>query len=368
MSTKSRTIAIAAIPVTLAAVLLWLRRPSESVPTTGRPTSAVTAERPTVAIDQGAPSKPPLDSHSTPPTSPTQKPSPELRKTIETLNHNEIEFYGRAVDQFGEPVSAADVEGVVLVNTGSRGGQMRRQTMTDAQGYFQFGGFKGQDLGIGINKEGYEYRRRNSSFSYTYFEADHERHIPDSKNPVIFVLWKKQGAEALVHYREVFWEIPADGSPVGLDLATGKLVKDRPDVVMSLVRDPLRMRAGEMGYRWKATITAPSGGVITAGEQDYYNEAPETGYVPQFEHVQEAQSVRDAQAERIKWTWENSVTETLFIKSREGQRYARVEFSIYPGGRTDNDAEGSVGVRVWLNPKGSRNLEFDPAKAITPAR
>ena len=361
MSKKSKSIAIAALIVAIVVVVLWQWRAHESVPATERTTVAETAEQPKAANDQGMPSNSP----PTPP--PTQKPSPELRRTFETLNHNEIEFYGRAVDQFGEPVSAADVEGVVLVNTGTRGGQMRRQTTTDAQGYFQFDGFKGQDLGIGIKKEGYEYRRRNSSFSYSYFEADHKRHIPDPKKPVVFVLWKKQGAEALVHYRKTFWEFPADGTPVGLDLASGKLVKDRPDVMISVIRTPLKMRAGEIGYQWKTTITALSGGIITAGEQDYYNAAPESGYAPQFEHVQEAQSVRDAQAERIKWTWKDSVTETLFIKSRDGQRYARVEFSIYPGGRIDNDTVGSVGIRIWLNPNGSRNLEFDPLKAIKPA-
>ena len=365
MSANSKSIAIIALIVAIVAVLVWRWRAHESVLTTEKPATAAATERPKAANDEDTPGNTPPGSPATP-APPTQKPSPELRRTFETLNHNEIQFYGRAVDQFGEPVAAADVEGAVLVNTGSRGGQMRRQTTTDAQGYFQFGGFKGQDLGITITKNGYEYRRKSSSFSYSYFEADHKRHIPDPKNPVVFVLWKRQGAEALVHYRKTFREFPADGTPVGLDLATGRLVKDRADVVINVIRTPLKMRAGEIGYQWKTTITALSGGVIKAGEKDYYNAAPDSGYAPQFEHIQEAQSVRDAQAERIKWTWKDSVTETLFIKSRDGQRYARVEFSIYPGGRADNDTVGSVGIRVWLNPNGSRNLEFDPAKAIKP--
>lgn len=195
MNPRRRFALIILVVVAGALLLFWwwrLRRPE---PLAEKPVPAQAAPQavPEEAAAATATNTPP----ATPPPPPTQKPSPELRRTFETLNHNEIQFYGRAVDQFGEPVPAADVEGAVLVNTGSRGGQMRRQTTTDAQGYFQFGGFKGQDLGIGIKKEGYEYRRKSSSFSYSYFEADHKRHIPDPKNPVVFVLWKKQGLKRL---------------------------------------------------------------------------------------------------------------------------------------------------------------------------
>jgi hypothetical protein len=303
---------------------------------------------------------------NTPPATPppTQKPSPELGRTFETLNHNEIVFYGRAVDQFGEPVPAADVEGAVLVNTGSRGGQMRRQTTTDAQGYFQFGGFKGQDLGITISKDGYEYRRHNSSFSYSYFEADHKRHIPDSRNPVVFLLWKKQGAEALVHYSKTFWDIPADGTPTKIDLATGRMNGPKADLVVNLERDPLKVKQGERGYRWKVSVEVIGGGLVNAGKRDYYNVAPDAGYEPRFEYSQEAQSIRDAQMGKIKWSWQDGMKESFFIKSLDGSRYALVRLGVMSGGRSDNDTVGSLGMSVWLNPNGSRNLEFDPAKAI----
>jgi len=300
------------------------------------------------------------------PPPPTQKPSLELQRTVETLNHNEIEFFGRAVDQFGVPVAAAKVEGVVIVNTGSRAGEMRRETMTDAQGDFKFGGFKGQDLGITLSKDGYEYRRHNSSFSYSYFEADHMRHLPNPRNPVIFVLWKKQGAEPLIHYSRTFWNVPADGTPVRFDLATGKMGGATGELVITLERTPLKMPFGARGYPWKVVLEVIDGGLIRAGDSEYYNIAPEGGYETRIEHEQAAQSVRDAQEGRVKWSWRDSVAENLFVRSVNGERYARVVLTIYPGGRADYDVFGSVGLKVWLNPRGSRNLEFDPAKTITP--
>lgn len=301
-----------------------------------------------------------------PPPPPTQKPSPELRKTFETLNHNEIVFYGRAVDQFGEPVPAADVEGVVLVNTGSRGGQMQRRTTTDAQGYFQFGGFKGQDLGIGISKEGYEYRRRESSFSYSYFEPDHKRHIPDPKNPVVFVLWKKQGAEPLIHYEKV-WRFPVNAGLVKIDLLKAKIGQPQADLIVNVSRSPFVMRYGERGFAWTVAIDVEGGGLVRAGETDYYNQAPADGYEPHLEYAQEAQSIRAAQEGRITWTWREDVADTFYLTSRSGRNYGRIELRIRPNSdHKEGDNEALIAAKVWLNPNGSRNLEFDPAKAIKP--
>ena len=363
MSTKQKSVVVVLVILAGVIALLWWWRVREQAAVADKstapaaPVSTQNAANPT-ASSAPAPAQP------EPP--PTQKPSPELRRTFETLNHNEIEFYGRAVDQFGEPVVAAEVKGVVIVNTGTRGGEMHRQTTTDAQGYFKFSGFKGQDLGMTISKDGYEYRRHDSSFSYSYFEADHTRHIPDAKNPVVFILWKKQGAEPLVNYSKTFWEVPADGSPVKIDLATGKLGGVNADLIITLQRTPLKMLSGARGYPWKVNIEVVGGGLIRAGERDYYNVAPEGGYVPRLELAQEAQSVRDAQEGRIKWSWQDRIAESFFIKSKDGSRYAFIRLSVQSNGRADNDTTGSAGINVLLNPNASRNLEFDPAKVIKP--
>jgi hypothetical protein len=85
--------------------------------------------------------------------------------------------------------------------------------------------------------------------------------------------------------------------------------------------------------------------------------------------VQEAQSVSDAQEGRIKWTWREDFSDSFFVSSRNGKNFARIALHIRPNSdRQEGDNEASIGAGVWLNPNGSRNLEFDSAKAIRPPR
>ena len=287
-----------------------------------------------------------------------QKPGSGLRLIFETLNHSPIEFYGRALDQFGLPVAEAEVQGVLLYNTGLKSGVKTVLTSTDSQGYFQFRGLAGQDLGIGISKSGYEYRSHHSSFSYSYFEADHKRHQPDSKQPVVFVLWKKTGAESLIHY-DLDRDIPADGTPVRINLATGETGVSEADLTISVSRTPLRMRFGERDFSWSAMVDVEEGGLIRVGQLDYYNLAPELGYVPQFQFAQESRPGGDERE------WRESFSDDFFISSRGGKNFAHITLRILANAdRAEGDDVAAVRTVVWLNPNGSRNLEFDPAKEI----
>lgn len=357
-----------ALVVAIGVLLILRRSPIHPAPTTWSTSaqepaaSASMVESATLATTgttQSGPSTPAQPST-------TQKPSRELKRTFEALNHNSIEFYGRALDQFGEPVVGADVTGSVLYNTGVKSGREVASTTTDTGGYFRFSKLAGQTLGIDFKKSGYEFNPRNTLFSYSYFEADHKRHIPDPKKPIIFTLWKKQGAEALVHYEKT-WRFPITGGPIRINLETGNTGNQVADLVVSLARTPLQMRYGERGFAWNASVEVVGGGLIRVGQRDYYNLAPKTGYMPRFEYTQEAQSVRDAQAEKIKWTWVDGISDDFFVSSRDGKNFARVSLRIRANvDHKEGDNEALVAVGVWLNPNGSRNLEFDPAKAITP--
>lgn len=363
MTTKKRIGVGVILFVALVVVLLWWRSRSAPVATNERNRQGTLTTQPTA----NAETKKDASDAASPPViaaPPTQKPSPELKRTFQTLNHNPIEFYGRALDQFGGPVAGAEVSGVVLYNTGTKAGEKENKTTTDAEGYFQFTNLEGQDLGVSITKDGYDYRSRNSSFSYSYFEAVHKRHIPDPKNPVVFTLWKKQGAEALVHY-DIARDVPADGTPIRINLEKGKTGGAEADLVVSISRTPLRQRREVQGYEWKATVDVIDGGLVRADGQDYYNLAPESGYQPHYEYVQAAQNVREAQDGRIKWSWRGSIAETFFVTVRNGKYFARVNVEIMAkGDRDDGDNIGIVRTVVWLNPNGSRNLEFDRSKVI----
>ena len=57
--------------------------------------------------------------------------------------------------------------------------------------------------------------------------------------------------------------------------------------------------------------------------------------------------------------WSSRAHRAYFLKLANGN-YARVSFEMVAGG------DHFFQLESFLNPSGSRNLEFDPAKAITP--
>jgi len=294
----------------------------------------------------------------------------ELAQAFLDINHKPIEFYGRVMDQYGSPVPDVAVEGGVQYNTGGESGLRKAYTTTDDMGYFSFTGLEGQDLGIGLSKEGYEYGPIGRIFSYSEFAAEKDRYVPDPGSPFILTLWKKQGPETLIYYfRE--WRIPIDGSAVGFDLSSGKISDEGADLVISIIRDPLRMPFGTLGYAWHAEVTAVEGGMIRVGRQQYYNLAPEMGYLASFEYSQESRDQLEAKGTLAtdRAPWSSDFDDDFFIKSQGGRHFAHVRLGIVSNADSEEgDNIGAVRALVWLNPNGSRNLEFDPAKAITPPR
>jgi len=369
MNTRWKVASSLILLLAMIAVFVFWRRPAAKSSMPSASSSQAHASAPEAApapTDGPLPSAAPASTE--PPLSaipPNRKPSAELAWTIETLNHNPIEFYGRALDQFGDPVAGAEVRATVLVYTGTRGGEMKVQTTTDAAGYFQFSALRGQGLGIGFEKPGYEFRSSTSYFSFSYFEADHKRHIPDPNSPAVFILWKLRGAEPLVHY-DIDRDIPANGTPIRINLETGQVGGPNADLIVTVTRTPLQMRFGQRGYAWSAAVEVVGGGLIRAGRQDYYNLAPETGYVTRLGFAQEHQNPRNYS---VKWTWVDTLQDTFYISSRQGKNFARVDLRILANAdRNEGDNIAAVRTVVWLNPHSSRNLEFDPAKAITPPR
>ena len=84
----------------------------------------------------------------------------------------------------------------------------------------------------------------------------------------------------------------------------------------------------------------------------YKNLALESGY----------QNSRFFAQSKDDTNWTESLTKTFYVRLPKGQ-YARVFFDL-----TMNSVRPDTGIRIetWLNPSGSRNLEFDETKAIKP--
>ena len=364
-TSRNRWVLAAGVVVLLALLLFWFLR-SSAPKSAQRPDTA-----PPPAHAEASPATPAQQpgSSSPPEAPPTQKPSKGLLESFKTLNHNPIEFYGRSFDQYGEPVASAGVEASVMVNTGTTGGVRKARTSTDRQGYFSFIDLAGQDLTMVISKPGYEFSTRAKLFSYTYFEADHKRHIPDAKNPVVFVMWKKQGAEPLVHYEWRRFKIPADGSPLGVNLETGKAAPTDPDLVVRFRRDDGPSLVP--GFGWSAQIGVPKGGLILAPDLDFYNLAPVEGYQRVIEITQPSGQELDARSSETREVWHGHKEVMFWVKMRDGTQFGRVRLRLHPP--TERFADGrfepaGFAVEAWINPSGSRNLEYEYGKEIRPSQ
>ena len=249
--------------------------------------------------------------------------------------------YGKVVDQNGEPVLDAKVVGNVDLTFGD---SKAYKTTTDAKGLFHFLGLRGQGLGIELEKDGYY-------FNYMLPSADRpQNYLPDPNNPLIFTMWKLRGAEPMVHDKK-FYGINPDGRIFTIDLVNKKKIEGTNalgDLRVQIQRPAKIKRGGK--FDWSLVITAIGGGVIEVTNASYLYEAPKSGYQQTYE-------VRMAAANP---NWQEQIERAFYIKSRDGKVYGHFHVNIIP-----NYNDTSVfDMESYVNPAGSRNLEFDPNKEI----
>jgi hypothetical protein len=250
-----------------------------------------------------------------------------------------IEFYGRIIDQFGDPVGAARVH--VSWTDLSDQGTTERELFSDENGSFLINGVMGKRLTVNlIQKEGYESAARNfRSFEYAAF-FDQNYHVPDPKRPVIFEMHRKAETEPLIVVSNKY-RIPEDGV-VGVDLKTGRL--GGTDLLIELIAN-----SDPTGKIWIAKVSAPSGGIQLASDE-FATVAPETGYESVLTINQDSPQPAGFQGGSLYKGGR------FYVKIPLG--YAVAEFRMIPGNK-------SLHFTSYLNPKpSSRNLEFDLNKAM----
>jgi hypothetical protein len=253
-------------------------------------------------------------------------------------NKQPLDLYGKVVDQSGAPVVGAKVEGSVLLNVDvTRSGGETHVTHTDSEGRFNFIGLHGVKLGISPQKEGYLYDLKLPSRRPDDYE-------PDPNNPVVFTMWKLQGAEPLTHtgFKS---RVPYDGTPAVFSLQTGKKITDgNGDLRISLTRTPSQVRRGLDKYDWKAAVEIPGGGILPENDPYPYL-ASETGYLPKFETNMSSNAV----------PWESELRQNFYFRNPQGQ-YGRLTVDLSTG---STRPDTGITVEASINPTGSRNLETD---------
>lgn len=255
-----------------------------------------------------------------------------------------INFYGRAIDQDGNALSDAKVSLEIhsgTTNYSINGGMRveRLTTSTDANGNFAVINKEGHSITVSaIEKEGFELSPKVARmYSYRVLPI---RFHSEPNAPVIFKMWKKQGAE---HLQNSAWHgnIVPDGNTITFNLRDGKRADDG-DLQITCKRVPLDILPREhKRYDYSLTAVVVGGGIMPT-EDEFTFLAPEVGYMP---------SVKlGAKANDLKWV--GSVKQEFYIKTSEGH-YGRLSVDWYGDLTSPTHFEWDSSI----NPSGSRNLE-----------
>lgn len=246
-----------------------------------------------------------------------------------------INFYGRVIDLSSGPVAGANIS-FGWTDLSPPQGHSQATTTSDANGLFALEGKTGLHLSVSVNKEGY-YSSKSNLDSFFYAEHNGNNFVPDAGNPVIFLLRKKGTGENLIGVKQNY-RVARDGTPLGIDLTTGKTTGSSGDFVVQCWTDDQGKASGQK-YDWHCVVTIPGGGVVPTDEEFPF-QAPENGYVPTNGIAMPA--------DRPDWT--SDVDLKFYYRLADG-RYGRMTFSMIAGG------QHFCMIDSVLNPSGSRNLE-----------
>jgi hypothetical protein len=162
-------------------------------------------------------------------------------------------------------------------------------------------------------------------------------------------MYKLRGAESIVHSK-IHDYIPCDGTEIQYNLSTGKRVTSNGGLVVRFTRNPVQIVRGTP-FEWTLALEVPGGGLIEMKDL-YPYEAPESGY-------QEITTITTGPNPK---NYTDSVNKNYYYKSADG-KYGRLFIELQADFQPPPTSfDGSI----YLNPSGSRNLEFDPAQQIKP--
>jgi hypothetical protein len=255
-----------------------------------------------------------------------------------------IEFYGKVVDQFDQPVIGAEVE----LNWTTVVGPIpdpKKSIFTGSDGRFEVTGIQGKGITISVYKEGYD-RTYDwiQSFEYAAF-FNNNFHVPDPNNPVLFHLHKLMGAEPMYKFLP-YGDITAGGAPLILNVEKGK-VAAQGDLAFSVV---LGTETNRYGPDFIVTVQGLNGAICIFSDEEFLFKAPETGYQSTLSINAKIDDPKYSPFQKFRF----------YVKTGAG-KYAAVEAKV---NLWNNMAGASFSAIIYYNPSGSRNLEFDQNKWI----
>lgn len=258
--------------------------------------------------------------------------------------------YGKVVDQYGAPISSAEVsihwEDVTALS-GKQSGIHNDHVRTDVSGCWTLTLSKPHSAYVSeVSKEGYECLSKNN---YGDTGGNLVERKPAVDHPVVSVMRKRGPVTFLITSPNGNrWTDP-------LFQTKGTNSVSRPLDLLSWKSDPrwkdcattnadLRIDAVFDADKkcWNVTysVTNGPGGIVLSDKMLY--EAPADGYSPSV-----AVTVTNV------YGWRRY----LYVKSREPAMYSRVLFEH--GDSIGTNPSLRVSCKAWVNPYGDRNLEYD---------
>ncbi|RRJ96216.1 carboxypeptidase regulatory-like domain-containing protein [Opitutaceae bacterium TAV4] len=284
----------------------------------------------------------------------TGKPyTKEQLHEIMTSANQPISFFGKVIDQDGNPIPDVKVTFQIryMKEVGSIGiGDTfdYPSVTTGSDGCFAITGAKGSVLAVkSLEKSGYEPSEHATRGTYWYWR-DQDPYRPDADAPQIFRMWKQAGAEYLIRKSFVF-HLKYDGTPTSFDLMTGKQKPDG-DIRISVKRNPRELQYGHKNYEWNLKIEILTGGMIETDADQMYL-APTSGYQREIIFHMPANSTE----------WSNVKESKVYLNFDNYKYYGRGHFrfrSMY------DDSYPNFVMNFFINPSGSRNLEYDPLQNV----
>jgi hypothetical protein len=248
-----------------------------------------------------------------------------------------IEFYGKVVDQYDNPISQ------VTIKYNAQSGYLaegdgHQKTRTNDQGVFVIKDVVGAGLSV------YEMLKIGHQFDINHIKNfDNFQRFPDSQlwtdyttpdNPYIFKGWKFERYPKTKVSKEKGYSLTPDGRISTFDLLTkGKPFKK------GLQEGDFTISFDEVGENWVARIESLAGGLIETDDL-YINLAPETGY-------------QTAVTYQFPIGLRNIEVKNYYLKMRDGY-YGRVkvEYRAYP----NRKGKATVYVSSVVNLEKGRNL------------
>ena len=262
-----------------------------------------------------------------------------------------IDFFGKVVDEHGQPISGANTYYIVSTKDFA-GNPTQTGPQTDSEGCFSITGKHGPRLAVMVeHPKYYKTELRPIFFNYANPAQKSSTELPTEDNPAIFVLRSKGKSKSLIHYHSIKTMLPIDGTPVSVDLRNGKVGASSESIILALRSDGNKLPLNQYyPFDWSLKVQVPSGGMQVRTDRFQFM-APSTGYLPEFLYSMTGSSPRSE--------WKESLENEFFVMFSSGT-YARIKLNMLA-------VKGACKIESFLNPTpGDQNLEYDPTQQVNP--